>query len=144
MIRPLVRRADWLEQRCRLPLENQQPNLRAVAVGQHRPMDRGNTFERFSTAFLVPIACSSTGAIDGFLSPVSSGSVHAHSDMHETDINNNGQITTHAAMACTPSARLQVRAAYPFNAEEDPRHAGMVLFRPVSTEPGFASLQKLR
>ena len=91
------------------------------------------------------MACSGTGAIDGFLSPASSGWVHAHSDRHGTAINNNGQIETSAAVARTTSAQLRVRAAYMLALSvltNTPHHAGLVIFTPVSAEPGFASPEK--
>ena len=91
------------------------------------------------------MACSGTGAIDGFLSPASSGRVHAHSDRHGTAINNNGQIETSAAVARTTSAQLLVRAAYMLALSvltNTPHHAGLVIFTPVNTEPDFVSPEK--
>ena len=91
------------------------------------------------------MACSGTGAIDGFLSPASSGWAHAHSDRHRTAINNNGQIETAAAVARTTSAQLRVRAAYMLAVSvltNTPHHAGLVIFTPVSTGPGFALSEK--
>ena len=91
------------------------------------------------------MACSGTGAIDGFLSPASSGRMHAHSDRHGTAINNNGQIETSAAVARTTSAQLLVRAAYMLALSvltNTPHHAGLVIFTPVNTEPDFVSPEK--
>lgn len=100
----------WLQQRCRLSLANQQPNLQTVAVDHHQFMGWGNARWRFSTALLVPMAYSGIRAMDGFLSPASSGRVHAHSDKYRNDINR--QIETQAALARTTPAPLRVRAAY--------------------------------